>query len=408
LLLHFLDTMPRQLPWLSNGGGRSQVKQPPKPRTGTKAPSDLDDDFFDGTVLASSSKGKGKVARDDSDSEDDLPDMPTKSSTSHTKSRARGEPCKKRAPSSSPPPIADFIQPQVEFMRKGVSKFDLRDDEWMMVEDEFLETAKLFTRHLHIAEYDKLKERIEAKKREQVQAARPVVAGGKLSVKGTMKKKAAVQAKRQHKAIRDVFASQDDEDEEDDTPTTAKLASASRMAASTLKRPPIQASHDSDSDDLDASRPPRNLPIASKIIPAPVSASSPIPGPKYASPATSMQKPASITASFVKPALPATKVRTVRKSRFNVDMLDDYVPPANRTSIPEETKISTTPLRGKASMPTTPVHSTSPVKQALDARASGLSKETAERLAKRKAEREKERDGKKKSMKLEDIPTFLV
>jgi hypothetical protein len=383
--------MPRQLPWLNNGGGgRTQVKQPPKSRAGTKAPSDIDDDFFDGTVLASSHKGKGKAARNDSDSEDDLPDLPTKSSTSYTKFRAGDVSCKKRVPSSSPPPIADLIQPQVEYMRKGVSKFDLRDDEWMMVEDEFLETAKLFTRHLHIAEYDKLKERIEAKKKEQVQAVKPVVAGGKLSVEETMKKKAEVQAKRQHKAIRDVFASQDDEDEAENAPTTTKLAGSSRTAISASKRPSVQASHDSDSDDLDASRPPRNCPIISKPVSASASilASSSTPGPKSAS--------------------PAPRVRGARKSRFNVDMLDDYVPPANRTPIAEESKASTTPVRDTAYVFKTPVRSLLPVKPALDVRASGLSKETAERLAKRKAEREKERDGKKKSAKLEDIPTFLV
>jgi hypothetical protein len=134
-----------------------------------------------------------------------------------------------------------------------------------------------------------------------------------------------------------------------------------------------------------------------------------------------MQKSASITSSFAKPALPAPKIRGARKTRFNVDMLDDYVPPADRTSSAEEGKASTTPVRNQAHssttpvrskvlIPTTPVRSSSPVKPALDVRASGLSKETAERLAKRKAEREKERDGKKKkkSVNLEDIPTFLV
>lgn len=397
--------MPRQLPWLNNGGGsRTQVKQASKARAETKAPFDIDDDFFDGTVLASANKGKEKAARNDKDSEDDVQDLPTGASTPRTKSRTKVASSKKRAPSSSPPPIADIIQPQVEYMRKGVSKFDLRDDEWMMVEDEFLETAKLFTRHLHIAEYEKLKERIEAKKKEQVQAMRPVVAGGKLSVEGTMKKKAEAQAKRQYKAIRDVFASQDDEDEED-TPTTATLAGSSRAAASTLKRPPVPVtSHDSDSDDLDASRPPCSRPIAFKSV----SASSPTAGPKPASPATPMQKLASLAPSFVKPFLPASKPRGARKSRFNVDMLDDYVPPANRTSFADESKASTTPARSKAHIPTTPVRSSSPVKPAAEVRASGLSKETAERLAKRKAEREKDNDGKKKSVKLEDIPTFLV
>ncbi|KAF2833155.1 hypothetical protein CC86DRAFT_278092 [Ophiobolus disseminans] len=208
--------MPRQLPWANkSAGGRAQLKQPPKPKAGTRALSDSDDDFFDGTVLAGSSKGKGKAIRDVEDSGDDLPDLPAEPSTPRTKGRTKDALRNKRAQSSSPPPIQDHVQPEVEYMRTGASRFDLRDDEWMMVEDEFLETAKLFTRHLHIAEYQKLKERIEAKKAEQVQAVRPVIIDGKMSAEGMMKKKAEVQEKRQIKAIQDVFASQIDDDEED-------------------------------------------------------------------------------------------------------------------------------------------------------------------------------------------------
>jgi hypothetical protein len=40
------------------------------------------------------------------------------------------------------------------FMKEGVDA----DDSWVMVEDEFLETANLFTQHLHRAEYQRLKE----------------------------------------------------------------------------------------------------------------------------------------------------------------------------------------------------------------------------------------------------------
>lgn len=35
------------------------------------------------------------------------------------------------------------------------------DDQYIMVEDEFLHTAQLFTRHLHQAEYDRIREQIE-------------------------------------------------------------------------------------------------------------------------------------------------------------------------------------------------------------------------------------------------------
>ncbi|KAH5334881.1 hypothetical protein HBI42_036190 [Parastagonospora nodorum] len=403
--------MPRQLPWLSTGGGsKTKLKQPPRARTNRTALSDVEDDFFDGTVLASSSKGKGKAALDDKDSEDDLPNLPTGRSTVRNRSGTKDASIKERAPSSSPPPIADHIQPQIEYMRKATSKFDLRDDEWMMVEDEFLETAKLFTRHLHIAEYEKLKKSIEAKKKEQVQAPRPVVAGAKLSAEGQTKKKAETQAKRQHKAIRDVFASQDDENEDAGEPIQS-----SRTTTSAFKRPPLpKPAPDSDSDDLDSSRR-----IVRRFNPG-QTASKPTPhltlshptSSNSAASTTSMHK-ATSTISFTKPALPATRPRgTARKSRFNIDMLDDYVPPANRTSSTDATKVQAAPSPARSSVHTS-VHSPSPTKPPVETKASdtwssGLSKETAERLAKRKAEREKERESEKKSVKLEDIPTFLV
>jgi hypothetical protein len=82
-------------------------------------------------------------------------------------------------------------------------------------------------------------------------------------------------------------------------------------------------------------------------------------------------------------------------------MLDDYVPQA---------ELSNSAGKHQAPTPTKPVLSSSPVKSVhvKDEWGSGLSKETAERIAKRKAEREKERQRKKKEIKLEDIPTFLV
>ncbi|OAX84512.1 hypothetical protein ACJ72_01128 [Emergomyces africanus] len=51
-----------------------------------------------------------------------------------------------RTPSTSPPCEAP---PPVEFMNEGLEN----DDQYIMVEDEFLATAQTFTRHLHHAEY---------------------------------------------------------------------------------------------------------------------------------------------------------------------------------------------------------------------------------------------------------------
>ena len=51
--------MPRQLPWLNKGSGsRTQVKKPSKPAPKSRVQSDIDDDFFEGTPLASSRSAK--------------------------------------------------------------------------------------------------------------------------------------------------------------------------------------------------------------------------------------------------------------------------------------------------------------------------------------------------------------
>ncbi|KAF2240162.1 hypothetical protein EV356DRAFT_496055 [Viridothelium virens] len=49
------------------------------------------------------------------------------------------------------------------------------DDAWIMVEDEFLQTAKLYTQHLHHAEYQRLKSQAKAQKASAIQSLiRPV------------------------------------------------------------------------------------------------------------------------------------------------------------------------------------------------------------------------------------------
>jgi hypothetical protein len=434
--LNFTDRMPRQLPWVNKGAGsRTQVKQAPKGRANTRVPSDIDDDFFDGTVLASSGKGKGKAVPDVDDSDDDLPGLPAEPSTPRTKTKAKDALRKARARSSSPPPIQDHIEPEIEYMRTGVSKFDLRDDEWMMVEDEFLETAKLFTRHLHIAEYQKLKERIEATKKAQVEAVRPVVLDGKMSAEGSMKKKAEVQEKRQIKAIQDVFASQNDDDDDEEAnvmtprPTTSTAAPlySNRASTTAIKRAPVPATTlDSDSDDLDARSTKRST--ASKSTPASALSSSTSAGQKSALPAAQpTQAPAS---SFAKPALSTARQRAAsRKSRATpFDMLDGYVSrakasgtgSANETS-PTRSRAITVTTTERAATSRAPVRSySSPQATAAPkssktvgfsddwGTSSSVSRATAERLAKKKAEREKLREGRKKGDSIDDVPTFLV
>lgn len=418
--------MPRQLPWKRNGGGGSRtqtVKPPSRLQKPTRIVDDIDDDFFAGTVLANDSDGKGK-ARAVSDSGNSLLDLPTSPSTPRTK-RTNTSKLERRAPLSSSPPLADYALPHSEPMRKGVSKFDLRDDEWMMVEDEFLETAKLFTRHLHIAEYDKLKESIEAKKKE-AEAARPVVAGAKRSVEGMMKERAKVQENKQKKAIRDVFASQGDLSE--DERASYRSRSSKHPAAGAKSQSTVNKPGDTDSDDLDAPRPPKPKASAPVFEPAPRSQPA----------ARQISKPA--PSSFAKPALPSTtaarpRARASRMKPF--DMLDEYAPPKLDEKPAQFTTSLRETLRSSASKPrsqsTSFNHFSPQASQATETRsirprrsvdllddwgssnhgggagAGGVSKEVADRIAKRKADRGKESDGtvKRRATKLDDIPTFL-
>lgn len=407
--------MPRQLPWKNNGGGsRTQrVKPSPRPRSAIKIPDDIDDGFLCGTVFASISKGKAAVGTDDS-----LPELPAEPSTPRTK-RLKGLSLREeQLPSSSPPPLSDYALPHTEPMRKGVSKFDLWDDEWMMVEDEFLETAKLFTRHLHIAEYDRMKEIIEAKKKE-AEAVRPVVAGAKRSIEGAMKERAKVQESKQKKAIRDVFASQGDTSEEEKASIRPKTSTSISTIAKS--RPATMGSRDTDSDDLDAPRAPKPKVTA------------PLPAPTTRLPATSSHIPKPATSSFAKPALPAPAAPSRSRARLSrmtpFDMLDEYTPPkldsqprttdsSSKTRRPEFSNTRSQSSSGQSTpqISQTTTSKTIRLRPSLDlledegagADAGGHSKEVADRTALRRLKREKESDGRRKrATDLVDIPTFL-
>lgn len=419
--------MPRQLPWTSKAGSsRTQVKAPPQKKT--PVVSEIDDDFFDGNVLAGIKKGKERAV----DSEDDLSNLAVEPETPRTNLLRRAHRSADRAPSSSPPPVAD-VEPTIELMHKGVSKFDLRDDEWMMVEDEFLETAKLFTRHLHIAEYERLKETIEAKKKQVGnEIPRPVVPGAKLSIESAMKEKAKMQEKKQREAIRDVFASAN-EDGDDPFTTRPSLTNVhSRMSSDS----------DSDGEDLDAIKLPPRRAFPSKRATAPM-ARPPILGPQV-TPSISRPTSTSIststattttnhshvitsTPSFKKPAPPLLvakpRVRPARTTPF--DMLDDYIPKKAPATSKAETAASAqvspalkTPASFSGASTAGHTHMSARTIESIDTddwgtrRTSGTprtSKHVTDRLAKRKAERENNarEEQKRKAVKLDDIPTFL-
>lgn len=69
------------------------------------------------------------------------------------------------------------------------------DDAWIMVEDEFLDTAKLFTQHLHFAEYKRLKHQVIAQNERKIHdiSHGTSVSNGELS--GQTKAKRALEAR---------------------------------------------------------------------------------------------------------------------------------------------------------------------------------------------------------------------
>jgi hypothetical protein len=295
--------MPRQLPWV-----RTATKHQSRPAKSPVA-SDIDDDFFDGTLLATDKKSKGRalLSRGSSDTDD----------------RHARNPRKKRALSSSPP-AAEPSAPRTENMRMAVSRFDLRDDEWRMVEDDLLETAKLFTHHLRVEDYKMIEQGIEAKKKGIATgpaAVRPVVAGATLSAEVTLKEKARVQSEKQRRAFRDVFTSRDEDDEHT---ASARTQAAGRPSV-------IPASSDTDSDDLDAPlRPSRSMAQRPTTL-NPRSSTPPMSMPIGPQAAERPKPP------FTKP-IPAPRSSAPRLKNSSghrampFDMLDDYLPKANRSA----------------------------------------------------------------------------
>ncbi|KAK4100933.1 hypothetical protein N658DRAFT_516419 [Parathielavia hyrcaniae] len=101
-----------------------------------------------------------------------------------------------RSPSTSPPP-----EPlREEFMIEGIA----HDDQYRMVEDEFLAVAGEFTRHLHAAEYQRLKGLAKSQNAEAIQnISRPVT--GEITDLVKRRHAALDTASRQRKGIQKVL-----------------------------------------------------------------------------------------------------------------------------------------------------------------------------------------------------------
>ncbi|KAK3947710.1 hypothetical protein QBC32DRAFT_223577 [Pseudoneurospora amorphoporcata] len=160
--------MPRQLPWkvdptqrksngrsaaVRSGTGQSTSTSAPDPEPSASSPSARAAQPFNKAKLNSSTTVV-----------DGLDVVPSKTARG---SDTRRRPHRSRSPSTSPPP-----QPlREEFMIEGPRY----DDRYRMVEDEFLAVAGEFTRHLHAAEYQRLKNLASSKNAETIDdISRPV------------------------------------------------------------------------------------------------------------------------------------------------------------------------------------------------------------------------------------------
>ncbi|KAK5170749.1 hypothetical protein LTR04_004223 [Oleoguttula sp. CCFEE 6159] len=121
-------------------------------------------------------------------------------------------------------------------MREGLAA----DDIWIMVEDEFLETAKLFTQHLHHAEYQRLKNLAKTRSIPAINStARPVDGRTEMSLQTRRKLEADAQFKAQIETVKRITNEADsDLDEEDDPwmkdPQLAGLMTSPRKPSTKL------------------------------------------------------------------------------------------------------------------------------------------------------------------------------
>ncbi|KAK3318001.1 hypothetical protein B0H66DRAFT_555943 [Apodospora peruviana] len=211
--------MPRQLPWKVNKPAAPKQTAADRRRTATTSASPASSRSPAPSRLCTArSTPKPKAENGGAD--------PRRRSLSV--GRASG-----RSPSTSPPP-----EPlKEEFMREGPDK----DDRYRMVEDEFLAVAHEFTRHIHAAEYQRLKSRaINSQNAETIQnISRPVT--GEMTDLVKRRHAALGTAAKQRKGIARVLklgkkqlataGDNDDEKEEEDGETEETGESPRRAAA---------------------------------------------------------------------------------------------------------------------------------------------------------------------------------
>ncbi|KAK5008112.1 hypothetical protein LTR28_004423, partial [Elasticomyces elasticus] len=161
--------MTRTLPWAKGTDTKTKSKPERSAKRQRAQTPNLDDDL---TISGVSTPGH-------------RPRVRSGTRPSHDRYTARvNDSLPARTPSTSPPPAPPDEESVISekchscpssrdyrFMRDGYAA----DDMWVMVEDEFLETAQLYTQHLHHAEYQRLKKLAKAQKATDLQPiSRPV------------------------------------------------------------------------------------------------------------------------------------------------------------------------------------------------------------------------------------------
>lgn len=150
-LLFGILTMPRSLPWMQTAAPGNKSTNPSKTSSRTQRPA--------------------KRPR-----QEDTEDEPNHTGVSLQSRRLQGR--GSRTPSTSPPPIP----PVQELMKPS-------DEDWIMVEDELYAVAQTFTKHLHWSEYKRLKERASQRGTDIAIIDRPTDGITKLSKQLKMQKK---------------------------------------------------------------------------------------------------------------------------------------------------------------------------------------------------------------------------
>lgn len=370
--------MPRTLPWLTNAA-KGKVSN--------------------NNEAASTPASKRGI--DNSDEEDLVDDdlNVIRPSTPERRPKKRAN----RTPSTSPPPAP----PSVKYMREGYNA----DDIYLMVEDEFLSTAKMYTQHIHHAEYVRLKKLAKSRGAGTLRDIhRPTDGRTKQSHAFRMQ----LEAEEKDRKIKDGVKKLGDDDEsseaEDeymydpqlaglmtrDNPVRRDLSNISKAKSNTRaaagfgrssqnaerKEDALVVDDDKfsdDTDDLDNPPPVRSKPSLSNSE------------ARHTVPRNESRK---IHDTKLKPVMESSRIF----KRFTKPSADD-----DRDN--EAHVRCASPPKVKKASETSPTQS-----RTIDTGDNGTSHtSTREYLSKRRLERErKEREEKRKAKKADDIPTFLL